>query len=180
MYPRARVKRIYGSHWLPQRRPRHCSTNVNLAFSRHVSTSTKNKVGNVGGQQGSKTISKTAVAKRYDIPLNTKDIFIHDLAATLEAHRATNRAKIIRRIGTEPPIYKDKDWKHLRNLHDHQTIQRNNPSGPGPGAPEWGRRKLGKSKISEETRIRRVECQKPLTIRRLDVGDGSSKNVISK
>ena len=35
--------------------------------------------------------------------LDTKDIFVDDLQATLEAHRATNRAAVIRRFPTEDP-----------------------------------------------------------------------------
>lgn len=33
---------------------------------------------------------------------NTKDIYVNDLEATLEAHRATNRARIIRRVNAPP------------------------------------------------------------------------------
>ena len=34
---------------------------------------------------------------------DNRDIFIHDLSATLEAHRATNRTKLIRKIHTNAP-----------------------------------------------------------------------------
>ena len=38
-------------------------------------------------------------------PIDTKDIYIHDLSATLEAHRATNRASLIRRV------HQDAEWE---------------------------------------------------------------------
>ena len=45
---------------------------------------------------------------------HNKEIFVDDLAATLEAHRASNRAKIIRKIPQPPPNYQD--WKRLAEV----------------------------------------------------------------
>ena len=45
---------------------------------------------------------------RYE---DNKDIYVDDLQATLEAHRATNRARIIRRVdaGSDPSVFRP-DW----------------------------------------------------------------------
>ncbi len=78
-------------------------------------------------RKGVKPRPKKPAKPESTIPLNTKDLFVNDLAATLEAHRSTNRAKIIRKIPRGPPQYKDKDWKHLTGIHDGGKTQSESP-----------------------------------------------------
>ena len=50
-------------------------------------------------------------------PNGDRKILVNDLAATLEAHRASNRASIIRKIHRPPPTYQD--WKQLDSITNH-------------------------------------------------------------
>lgn len=78
------------------------------------STSFRQHNGKRGGKRGAVASLLLNSATR-----KTRDIYVDDLDATLEAHRATNTAKIIRRVSapTDPAV------KHisLGNANDHEV-----------------------------------------------------------
>ena len=64
----------------------------------------------------------------------SENIIIGDLAATLEAHRASNRASIIRKIGRPPPEYQSVKVKRplQDEQEDHGSSKKRVANGSGP------------------------------------------------
>ena len=141
MHLRDRAIRVGGFRRLPLRKPRLCNTNINPLYSTYASELPEEQPYALHSEerQISKTTPKPAAKRRFEIPLNTKDIFVNDLRATLEAHRDTNRAKVIRKIGRPPPEYKDKDYKRLAGIHEDKKDESRSPHGADVPQPPTAR-----------------------------------------
>ncbi len=83
-----------------------------IPIGRSRSTSFRQHNGERGAKRGAVASLLPNSATR-----ETRDIYVHDLDATLEAHRATNTAKIIRRVSapTDPAV------KHIFPGNDHEV-----------------------------------------------------------
>ena len=163
---------------------------LNQGSARYASSISKEEWYSRHGKyrRGTTPPPKKPVKSESKVHLNTKDVFVHDLAATLEAHRDTNRAKIIRKIPRGPPQYKDKDWKHLAGLHDgketrdetsqeeekprNSSSEGSTNSGPGSSPPKTPTERLQTSKLKDEVMVRRILHDRLAKVRLLDSKKG--------
>ena len=111
-------------HLLPGTRLRynHAFNDLSVALLRHASRTTKQPSSAL--QDGERNDLEAATADQMRTNSGNirgkREIFIDDLAATLEAHRASNRANIIRKIDRPPPKYQD--WKRLTDITDRTKV----------------------------------------------------------
>ena len=76
-----------------------CSLSINRIDQRAIASKSSEKDTAAGFHADDLQHTITTTTRQLD----TKDIIIDDLQATLEAHRATNRAAVLRNIATEVP-----------------------------------------------------------------------------